>query len=236
MSIFDRLLEYDDPLLQGTPLNKSDLAKYDPARQMHHRHHETQAGLYVVLRHHQDGKIQKHEHHGEGSYSFSYAITDWQSEALPNLFTFKGNLYHFDPAVKKSVTKSTTYHHSGIRIIHVTDSLDETILSVELSGWMKFEEMNLPAWRLRIQRNPAAAPYRSNAYPTVEGNIFSYQKNAIEQDGRVRTAASPSFEGKRLDYENSMETILNLMGLYFVSRNRENIAKHLNSPGCLSFE
>ena len=236
MSIFDNLLEYEDNSLQGTPLNKSQEAKYDPSTSHHHRYHKTKAGLYMILPHLKDGTIQKLEHAAVGSASISFAIMDWQSEALPDLFAFKSNLYHFDPAFSKSVAQSTTYHHSGIRIIHVTDSRDETILSVELSGWTKFEEVDLPTWRLRVQRNHPGAPYRSNSQPAAEGNIFSYQKHAIEPDGRIKIAASRDLEGKRLDYEGSLDRILDLLELYFVSRRREDIAKHLNSPDCLLFK
>ncbi|MDO8510885.1 MAG: hypothetical protein Q7S55_01845 [Nanoarchaeota archaeon] len=235
MSIFDKLLEYEDHPLQGIPLNRSK-KEYDPSTSHHHRYHKTQAGLYMVLPYLKDGSIQKLEHTTVGSASISLAIMDGQDEALPDLFAFKSNLYHFDPAFSKSVAQSTTYHHSGIKIVHVTDSRDETILSVELSGWTKFEDADLPTWRLRVQRNHPGAPYRSNSQPAVEGNIFSYQKQVIEPDGRIKIAASRDLEGKRLDFEGSLERILDLMELYIVSRNRKSYAEHLNSPGCLIFK
>ena len=236
MGTLDMLLEYKESPLQGTPLSKSKKVKYDPTAFHHHRYHQTKAGLYVVLRHLGDGTIQKNEYTEEGSSSFSFSNSDGQDESLPDLFAFKSNLYHFDPVFKKSVTQSTTYHHSGIRVVHITDSLDETILSVELSGWTKFEEAEVPAWRLRIQRNPPpGSPYRGGPDPAVEGDIFSYQKHTLRPYDRVKTA-SPKFEGKRINHEHSVERILDLMDLYFVSREREKYAKHLNSPDCLIFE
>ncbi len=231
--ILEKLLEYEDPSLQGIPLSKQEDADHYPT-DSHHRYHKTRAGLYVVLRHHKNRTFQKHEY-SEGSASISLGSMSGEDGSLPDLFTFKSDFSHFNATFNKSVTKSNTHHHSGIRVAHVTDSLEGTILSVELSGWTKCEEADVPAWRLRIQRNLSGTPYRSNALPVVEAAIFSYQKHALEPDGRVTTAL-PAFEGKHLDYESSAEQILNLMVLYFVSRNRENYAKHLNSPNCLVFQ
>ena len=123
-----------------------------------------------------------------------------------------------------------------MRVTTAVDGRNSNILFVELSGWTKVEEADLPAWRLRVQRTPPGTPYRSNHQPTVEGDLFSYGVHALQPDGTIKTAVSPNCEGRRLDFESSISSILELMQQYNSLKNQKPIVKRLHSLDCLVFK
>lgn len=236
MSILHKLLEYQDPSLQGIPL-KNAFPNYNSADNTHHRYHKTKAGLYVVLRHNKDGSIQTKKICRKGSYSYTNPQLDNQNPFFADGFSCKELARVYNPSAEdSSICRSTTSHLSGLKITYDVDGVNCSIRTVNLSNQYFFEEKKVSMWCLSVQQNPPGPVYRSMPVISVKASIFSYVKYEVEPNGKIKTITTSNLEEKILDYESTVSNILELIQRYTPSPNQEDIRKQLGSLDCLVFE
>lgn len=226
MNILHPLFEYEQASLRGIPLAKSVLIEFDPTKKLHHRYHRTQAGLYVILRHHKDGKIQAASI-GEESSAHTFPNLDGQNNYVSNNFTCQDLVWYYNPTDKDgSICRCTTKHASGVKVTHAVDGMNGTILSVSLtSRWAK--DPTIPGWQLEVTKTEKDFRYT--------GKALILHKYDFSSDGNIVETNLPLELNKRtINYEASISTILDLMKGYDLGNDKER--KHLSSLDCLVFE
>lgn len=208
MSILDDLLEYEDPSLEGTPLEILPSVKeagiVNPLNEFHLRYHRTKASLYVVLSHAGDGSLQQ--------FPVKYSDSGGRAKTTPrgrNHQSYLGDGFSAEETCfghnqydhRTNLVQSITSHCSGVSVIYSVDEADGYIRSVELQN---------ASWRFKVEQPNSDTPYRCSARPKVEGKadllgevIFSSHGNEIKP--------APQIEDKPLDFEATLFYIISLI-------------------------
>jgi len=224
MSILKKLFEYEDPSMRGIHLASALHIEYDPSTSHHHhRYHRTKAGLYVVLRHHPDGRIQRSSI-GEGMATHAYPELDHQLSQVENSFFCESLEKVSNPHDEKgSICRSTTRHSSGLKCTHAVDGNNGQIVGVNLRAYTDIEEklfgrasnfvgpVSIPAWQIEVTKYEEEISCIGRIYDLQQYNFGSLGSlGGIYLTG-FQTVALPlpdDLTNQKIDYEASINAIL----------------------------